>query len=91
MIGKPIYMTQEERDALSELWKDHAANHNNYGHSSHYGSGDLWDDSPYDNGVHYKPRHEWVSTVLIISTVETCKLCGAKKEKSKDIYCEDKK
>lgn len=34
-----------------------------------------------------KKKHDWEATLLVFSTVYTCKHCGAKKEKCDSEYC----
>ena len=76
---KHITLTDEEIRELLNLRDIPAA-------SSDYNKDYGWLDMPT-----WKPpvKHQWVPTLLIVSTVYTCSKCGAKKEKTTGDYCED--
>ena len=89
MNYNPITLTQDELDELkkhpSKYRKGYSPYSNwnrNWGNDWGY---DNWDNTPSTK----RTPHEWVSTLLILSTVYTCKHCGAKKEETQGAYCEE--
>jgi hypothetical protein len=89
-IANPIYLTEEERNELKQLWKDHYANNTNICYNNYYGDDDDWYDYNAPKPSNRRTKHDYEALLLINSTVYTCKLCGAKKEKETDEYCPDK-
>lgn len=82
-------ISQEELDELTKLWEIyHGSNDTSSSRSSSRGvSG--WNDQSYYIPPIPRNKHDWTSTLLVFTTVYTCKNCGAKKEDNKGDYCEE--
>ncbi len=88
----PIFLTDEEIEELNALFKHHSTyggfgNPIISGYEYDMDFNDGWDGDD-DLPPKILTKHEWVPTLLITSTVYTCKLCGCKKEKATEVYCE---
>jgi hypothetical protein len=85
----PMILTEEELTELTKLWEIYNGASDYGGNPNHHGGPPEWYDEDYHREVKTRRKHDWTSTLLIFSTCYTCKHCGAKKELTKDLYCED--
>lgn len=89
VLYDPIMITQEELDALAKLWEEYNLNTDYSVGSNSPPEFSEWYDEDYNRQVKKLRKHEWVPILLIRSTVWSCSHCGAAKETTTNLYCED--
>jgi hypothetical protein len=81
----PLVLSQEEIDELLKVPIINTPNTYTSNYNKGYG---MW-DYDYPTPAKSYTRHEWIPVLLLNHTVYDCSKCGAHKEKTEGIYCDD--
>lgn len=85
----PCIISQEELDELTKLWEIYNGSNDTSSVNTSSRGRSGWDDQSYYIPPIPRSKHVWSSTLLIRTTVYTCKHCGAKQETTTSEYCND--
>jgi hypothetical protein len=85
----PMVLTEEEVLELSKIWEAYNHSTDYGGNPNHHGGPPDWYGEDYTRKSKARVKHDWTPILLVFSTCYSCKHCGAKKEETKEIYCEE--